>query len=93
MQKIVTVCGMGIGTSVLLKMNVEKVLRARGQDAIVIASDIESAPEVAADATYVLTSPEFAGKLVGLPAEVTIISSFFDLDEIDAKLARPTNEE
>ena len=32
-MKIITVCGMGIGTSVLLKMNAEKALRALDIDA------------------------------------------------------------
>lgn len=87
MQKIVTVCGMGIGTSVLLKMNVEKVLRGRGTEAVVIAADIDSAPDVAGDANVVLTSPEFEPRLQGLAAEIVVISNFFDLDEIEAKLA------
>jgi PTS system ascorbate-specific IIB component len=36
-MKIIAVCGMGIGTSVLLKMNAEKVLRQLGIDATVDA--------------------------------------------------------
>ncbi len=92
MQKIVTVCGMGIGTSVLLKMNVEKVLRARGQEAVVIAADIDSAPDVAIDAALILTSPEFETQLNGLQADVVVISNFFDLAEIDSKLADLVSE-
>ena len=42
-MKIVTVCGMGIGTSVLLKMNTEKALRTLGIDADVEAADIGTA--------------------------------------------------
>ena len=33
-MKIVAVCGMGIGTSVLLKMNAEKVLAQLGIEAV-----------------------------------------------------------
>ena len=39
-MKIVAVCGMGIGTSVLLKMNAEKVLQDLGIDADIEAADI-----------------------------------------------------
>ncbi|MDE2409435.1 MAG: PTS ascorbate transporter subunit IIB, partial [Actinomycetales bacterium] len=42
-MKIVAVCGAGIGTSVLLKMNAEKVLRTLGLEATVEAADIETA--------------------------------------------------
>lgn len=92
MYKIVTVCGMGIGTSVLLKMNVEKVLRTLGRTANVLAADIESAPNVAADANIILTSPEFEPQLDGLPARLVVISNFFDLAEIETKLADPVGE-
>lgn len=93
MHKIVTVCGMGIGTSVLLKMNVEKVLRSRGQNAEVVAADIDSAPRVAADAKLILTSPEFEPALSGLSADTVVISNFFDLNEIENKLADLFGEE
>ena len=42
-MKIIAVCGMGIGTSVLLKMNAEKVLETLGVSAEVQAADISKA--------------------------------------------------
>lgn len=93
MKKIVTVCGMGIGTSVLLKMNLEKVVKQRGLEATVIASDIDSVPHKSEDADVILTSAEFEPRLTGLPAQVIVISNFFDLDEIDDKLADLLGEE
>ncbi|SDL05872.1 PTS system, ascorbate-specific IIB component [Arthrobacter sp. ov407] len=85
-MKIVAVCGMGIGTSVLLKMNAEKVLTALGIDADVEAADIGVARGAAQTADIVLTSDELAPEIGAVPARVIIIDNFFDLDEITNKL-------
>jgi PTS system ascorbate-specific IIB component len=85
-MKIVAVCGMGIGTSVLLKMNAEKVLAKLGIDADVEAADMGVARGAAQTAEIVLTSEELASELGDVPAEVIIINNFFDLDEITEKL-------
>lgn len=85
-MKIVTVCGMGIGTSVLLKMNAEKVLAKLGVDADVEAADIGVAKGAAQTADIVLTSDELAGELGDVPAKIIVITNFFDLDEITGKL-------
>ena len=39
-MKIIAVCGMGIGTSVLLKMNTDKALERLGMDGDVEAADV-----------------------------------------------------
>ncbi|MFO7691191.1 MAG: PTS sugar transporter subunit IIB [Cryobacterium sp.] len=85
-MKIVAVCGMGIGTSVLLKMNAEKVLAKLGIDADVEAADMGVARGAAQTAEIVLTSEELAEELGDVPAEVIIITNFFDLEEITEKL-------
>ena len=85
-MKIVAVCGMGIGTSVLLKMNAEKVLAKLGIDADVEAADMGVARGAAQTAEIVLTSQELAEELGDVPADVIIIDNFFDLDEITEKL-------
>ena len=85
-MKIVAVCGMGIGTSVLLKMNTEKVLDQLGVDGQVEAADISAARGSASDANLVLTSAELAEELGQVDAEVVVIDNFFDMEEITAKL-------
>lgn len=85
-MKIIAVCGMGIGTSVLLKMNTEKVLRTLGIDADVEAADIGVARGMARDAEIVLTSEELAEEIGDVDAQVIVIDNFFDLDEITEKL-------
>ncbi|WP_105034605.1 PTS sugar transporter subunit IIB [Cryobacterium aureum] len=85
-MKIIAVCGMGIGTSVLLKMNTEKVLRTLGIDADVEAADIGVARGMARDAEIVLTSEELAEEIGDVEAQVIVIDNFFDLEEITEKL-------
>lgn len=86
-MKIIAVCGMGIGTSVLLKMNAEKVLRQLEIDATVEAANVETARN-AVDAQIILTTPDLEPLLTGLKAEVISIDHFFDLEEITKKLSR-----
>lgn len=86
-MKIVAVCGMGIGTSVLLKMNAEKALRDLGVDAIVEAADIGTARGAASDAAIILTSDELADEIGEVSAKVIVIDNFFDVSEINRKLA------
>jgi PTS system ascorbate-specific IIB component len=85
-MKIIAVCGMGIGTSVLLKMNAEKVLRQLELDATVEATDVKTA-QVSRDAQIILTTPDLVSQLQGLPSEVIAIEHFFDLEEISEKLS------
>jgi PTS system ascorbate-specific IIB component len=87
-MRIVAVCGMGIGTSVLLKMNAEKVLRTMGIDATVEACDVATARRSAESANIVLTTPELVESLKGLSAEIIAIEHFFDLQEITQKLSK-----
>lgn len=85
-MKIVTVCGMGIGTSVLLKMNAEKALRALGVDADVEAADIGTARGAARTAQIVLTSADLVEELGEVPAKVVVINNFTSVDEVTEKL-------
>ena len=86
-MKLLAVCGMGIGPSVLLKMNAEKVLRTLDIEATVDATDLATA-QARRDAQIILTTPDLVDKLQGLPAEIIAIEHFFDLEEITQKLER-----
>lgn len=85
-MKIIAVCGMGIGTSVLLKMNAEKVLTQLGIDATVEATDMKTARE-SSDAEVILTTPDLAQLMTGLQAKIITIDHFFDLEEIAKKMS------
>ena len=87
-MRIVAVCGMGIGTSVLLKMNIEKVLTQLGVSATVEAVDMTTARAAGFDADIIMTTPDLLPLLDGLTAKIVEIEHFFDLEELHTKLTR-----
>ena len=90
-MKIVAVCGMGIGTSILLKMNAEKVLESLDIEADVEAADIGVAKGFGRTADIMLTSADLADEIGDVPATVIVIDNFFDLVEIKKKLDAAIN--
>ncbi|MEP6480794.1 MAG: PTS sugar transporter subunit IIB [Rhodoglobus sp.] len=85
-MKIVTICGAGIGSSGILKVNAERALRKLDIDATVVAADLASVREVAADAQIILTSAEFVEAIGKTFADVIVVENYFDTEELTAKL-------
>lgn len=85
-MKIVTICGAGIGSSGILKVNAERVLRRLDIAAEVVAADIGSLAQVAGDAQVILTSAEFVDAIGKTFADVIVVENYFDTDELTAKL-------
>jgi PTS system ascorbate-specific IIB component len=83
-MKILSVCGLGQGTSLILRMNLETVLREMGINADVEHTDVSSASSMPAD--YIVTSNELAESLQGVSAKIIIVNNYFDLKEIKEKL-------
>jgi ascorbate PTS system EIIB component len=84
--KIVAICGAGVGTSAILKVNAERVLERLNIQADVTASDVASVAVTAADAQVILTSPELVERIGKTNADVVVIENYFDLDELEGKL-------
>ncbi|MFK4729912.1 PTS sugar transporter subunit IIB [Agromyces mediolanus] len=91
-MRIVAVCGAGIGTSAILKVNAERVLERLGIEAEVGASDLDGVAVAAADAQVILTSTELAPavrRAIGRNfAEIVEVRNFLDLDELSVLLER-----
>lgn len=85
-MKIVTICGAGIGSSGILKVNAERVLGRLGIDAEVTAADISTVVSVAEDAQVILTSTEFVEAIGKTYADVIVIENLFDTAELTRKL-------
>lgn len=85
-MKIVAICGAGIGTSGILKVNAERVLQRLGIEADVTAADISSVAAVADDAQVILTSAEFVEAIGRTYADVIVINNYLDTSELEAKL-------
>jgi ascorbate PTS system EIIB component len=85
-MKIYAVCGAGIGTSVLLKSNIDRVLVDLGIEAEVQAVSVSQAMESDSPAQLVLITPELSEKITGIASEVVTIQNIFDLAELSQKL-------
>jgi PTS system ascorbate-specific IIB component len=85
-MKIVAICGAGLGTSGILKVNAERVLDRLGIDADVTATDVGSLPTAAADAQVILSSPELIERIGKTNADIIVVENYFDLDELERKL-------
>ncbi|QKS72673.1 PTS sugar transporter subunit IIB [Paenalkalicoccus suaedae] len=79
-MKILCVCGMGFGSSLMLKMTVDKVIQKKGIDAETDATDIGTAGSIACD--LILTNNEFASQLEGGQAEVRAVLNMASEDEV-----------
>ncbi len=88
--RIVAVCGVGIGSSAILKVNAERALTRLGLRADVDASDLQGVAVASADAQVILTSTELGTAVreaIGRSfAEVVEVSNYFDVEEIAVKL-------
>lgn len=83
---IYTVCGAGIGTSVILKSNVDRVLGDLGIEAEVKAVSIAEASKPDSPAQLILATEEILSEFGGNSSEVVGIRSIFDLAELQQKL-------
>jgi len=84
--KILTLCGAGIGTSGILKVNAERVLQRLGIDARVVAIDASMLESELGDAQVILTGPEFVDTIGTTFADVIVVENYFDTAELQRKL-------
>jgi ascorbate PTS system EIIB component len=82
-MKILAVCGMGLGSSMVLKLTLGKVLKQLGLTADVEVSDISSAQSQQAD--LIVTSAELAERLAGTHIPVIVIKNYVDQKEMKEK--------
>ena len=85
-MKILAVCGMGLGSGLLLRMQAEKALRELGVKADLEVADIGTARALAPTADIIITSEELAQQLGKVKPTIVTISNFIDLREMVAKL-------
>lgn len=93
MIRITAVCGMGLGSGLLVKMGVERVLKRNGfseREFAVEVADISTARAVPTD-IYVTTA-EFSKQLGQVKAKIVEVHNLFNEKEIEAKLVEPYKE-
>jgi ascorbate PTS system EIIB component len=84
---IYAVCGAGIGTSVLLKSNADRVLSELDIEATVKAVSLDEALNPESLAQVLLITPELQEQVQEIRSEVVVINNIFDLGEIQEKLS------
>lgn len=83
-MKIMTVCGMGVGTSLMLKMTVESALqKLKINDATVQHWDLGTLKGQEYD--FIVTSDEFKDNFED-SSDVIFITNIMDVDEVKSKI-------
>jgi ascorbate PTS system EIIB component len=85
--KILAVCGMGLGSGLLLRMQAEKALKQLGIEADLEVADIGTARALASSADLIITSEELAAQLGQVKPKIVTITNFIDLQEMVTKLS------
>lgn len=83
-MRIVTVCGMGFGTSLMLLMDVQAIAKKHGYEVDGEAVDLGSAKGKACD--FMVASSEIASELSDESVEVISINNLLDKEEIEQKV-------
>lgn len=82
---IQAVCGFGVGSSTLLRIKIQSVLKELGVEANVFTGDVSSAASMECDAIF--TSSELAENLQDkAKVPVIVINNFIDHNEIKDKI-------
>jgi PTS system ascorbate-specific IIB component len=85
-MRILAVCGMGLGSGLILRMQAEKALKELGLRADLEVVDIGTARAVAPGADLILTSEELAQQLGDVKPRIVTIQNFIDTAEMVRKL-------
>lgn len=84
MIKILAVCGMGLGTSMILKIRLKEALEEAGVDYQLDVTDAGAASGSGAD--LIFTSDELVDQIRDPNAKIVVVDNFTDRDEIKRKL-------
>ena len=90
-MKIVTVCGCGLGSSLMAKTTIEKIMKEFGVVATIEASDAGTAKGYPSDLiiTTIMLKPR-VGEIPGTP--VIAVKSFMNVDELREVMRSPVEE-
>lgn len=89
-MRIATLCGMGFGTSMMLKLFIEEILKAEGITATVIPWDLGSYKGQNAD--IIVAPVDMEGHMKSAQGKVVLIKNLVDKGEIKTKLLQAIKE-
>lgn len=90
MIRVLAVCGMGLGTSVILKSRLKEALDREGVDYTLEVTDAGAARGQEADVIF--TSDELADSIGNRSAKVVVINNFTSRDEVGEKVRTTVTE-
>lgn len=88
-MKIITVCGLGVGTSLMLKMTVDNVMKELGREANVEHWDMGTIKGKECD--LIVTSEEFRDNFEG-QGDVVFIKNIMSKEEVKSELEKYFNK-
>lgn len=90
-MKVLAVCGFGVGSSMVLKMTIDKVLKEMGIQADVENTDLSTAKATRADVYF--TSQELLSELTSsVTNPVYPIKKYMDKEEVKNQFQKYLNE-
>ena len=94
MLKIVAACGNGMGTSMIIKLKVEKICKSLNVEANVEALSIGQAKALVSSADIIICSKHLTDNFDGTKkAKIVGIKNLMDEKEIEAGLGKVLNEQ
>jgi PTS system ascorbate-specific IIB component len=94
-MKIVCICGAGVGSSLLVKMGIERVLKRNGfdeRDFMYEQADLQTGRGMARFCDLVVTTPAFESSLDQDGPPYVLIHNLFSEKEIEEKLVPVVRE-
>lgn len=89
-MKIAAVCGSGLGSSFMVEMNINSILKELGVAGVEVAHyDMGSATADLADVFFVAGDLAASAKHLG---EVVVLNSIIDMDELKEKVVKVCKE-
>lgn len=90
-MKFMAICGSGLGSSFMVEMNIQKILKELGvTDVEVEHSDVSSATPTAADVFFLGRDVAEGLQLEG--SKVVVLDSIIDMDELRTKVTATVDE-
>lgn len=89
--KILAVCGMGLGSSLILKMTIEKALKELNLEGDIQTADIATAKGAGLDADVIITSRELAEQIGNVNIPIVTVKNYVDVKEFTEGLKRVLN--
>lgn len=83
-MRVVTVCGMGFGTSLMLLMDIQSIAKKHGFNVEGEATDLGSAKGKSCD--FMVASSEIASELHGEKVKIVPIENLLNKQEIESKV-------